>query len=384
MQLIRTEFVQVKEQFSDARRTEICESHEDLTMEDLITEEDMVVTLSQEGYVKAQPVSVYQAQRRGGRGKTATTMKEEDFVEQLTVASSHDTMLCFSNFGKIYWTKVYQFPQAGRTARGKPMNNILNLEVEEKITAMLGVREFDERYVLMATKQGVVKKTPLEQFSRPRAGGIWAINLDEGDKLIGVALTDGNQSAMLFSDAGKAVRFKEKDVRSMGRTARGVRGIRLQEGQIVMSLVIIPETGCDILTVTEHGYGKRTCVSEYREVSRGAQGVMSIQTTERNGNVVRALAVTDQDEIILITNGGVLVRTRASEISRIGRNTQGVRLINLGSNEALIGVQRVDELQEIAGEGLEGEGGAAILASDISALDVAPPAPAEDSEPESE
>jgi DNA gyrase subunit A len=356
MQVIRDELIEMRDQFGDARRTVINDSYADVNIEDLIAEEDMAVTLSAEGYIKAQPVSAYQAQHRGGRGKSATSLKEEDIVEKLVVASTHATMLCFSNLGKVYWKKVYEFPQASRASRGRPINNLLPLENGECITAMLPVRQYDaEQFVFMATSAGVVKKTSLEAFSRPRAGGIIALELDEGDKLIGAALTDGKKEVMLFSDGGKAVRFNETNVRSMGRTARGVRGIRLQPKQKVISLLIVPNNEGQILTATERGYGKRTVVSEYRTVNRGAQGVVSIQTTPRNGKVVSAIWVDDAIQVMLITNGGVLVRTRASEISLVGRNTQGVRLINLGNGESLVGVQPVDEIEGIDDSIIEAE-----------------------------
>lgn len=346
MQVIREELIEMRDQFGDARRTEINDNHLDVNIEDLIAEEDMAVTLSAEGYVKAQPVSAYQAQHRGGRGKAATSLKEEDIIEKLVVSSTHATMLCFSNFGKVYWKKVYEFPQAGRASRGRPINNLLPLEQGEQITAMLPVRQYDEKhFVFMATQAGVVKKVTLEAFSRPRQGGIIALELDEGDKLIAAALTDGSKEVMMFSDAGKAVRFNESNVRAMGRTARGVRGMKLQPKQKVISLLIVPNNEGQILTATERGYGKRTVVSEYRTVNRGAQGVVSIQTTERNGKVVSAIWVEDAKQVMLITNGGVLVRTRASEISLVGRNTQGVRLINLGKDESLVAVQPVDEIE---------------------------------------
>ncbi len=347
MQIIRTELEAIKAEFSDERRTELTASSHDLSIEDLIPETSVVITLSREGYVKAQPVSDYQSQHRGGRGKAATKLKAEDFVEKLAISSSHATIICFSSSGKLYWKKAYEFPQAGRASRGRPINNLLPLEEGEKITAMLSVREFTAgQYVLMATKNGVIKKTALEAYSRPRAGGIIALHLDEGDSLIGVHLTDGTKTIMLFSDAGKAVRFKESQLRPLGRTARGVRGMRLSEGQKVISLLVVNDEEGQILTATEHGYGKRTKVSEYRTVGRGAQGVMSIQTTERNGSVVGALWVTEDKEIMLITDGGVLVRTPVSEISCIGRNTQGVRLINLSEGESLIGIQCVAECSD--------------------------------------
>lgn len=351
MEVIRAELHGIKEQFGDARRTEIIADQLDLSYEDLIAKEDMVVTLSKEGYVKSQPVSDYQAQRRGGRGKSATALKEEDYIDKLAISSSHATMLCFSSTGKVYWKKVYEFPQASRASRGRPINNILPLESGESITAMLPVKEYtDDHFVFMATQKGTVKKTSLEQFSRPRANGIWAIQLDGDDELIGAGLTDGNQQIMLFSDGGKAVRFNEDQVRPMGRTARGVRGIRLVSGQKAISLIINDgETG-QIMTATENGYGKRTKIGEYRQVNRGAQGVMSIQTTERNGNVVAAVWVNDGDDMLLITNGGTLVRTRANEISVIGRNTQGVKLINLTKAEKLLSAKKVPEIETDATE----------------------------------
>ncbi len=345
MQVICDELAEIKQQFGDVRRTEITSSHNDFSIEDLIAEEDMVVTLSSTGYVKSQPVSAYQAQRRGGRGKAAAAVKDEDYIEQLAISSTHATMLCFSSLGKLYWKKVYEFPQAGRASRGRPIVNLLPLEEGETINALLPVREFtDDQYVFMATEMGTVKKTALSAFSRPRANGIRAVDINDGDRLIGVGLTDGTKQIMLFSNGGKAVRFDESNVRPMGRIAKGVRGIRLLEGQRVISLIIVGEQRGHILTATENGYGKRTDVEEYRQVNRGAQGVMSIQTTERNGHVVAAQLVSDADDVMLITDGGTLVRTRASEISVIGRNTQGVRLINLGDEHKLIDVKRIDEL----------------------------------------
>lgn len=344
--VIKEELIQIKEKFGDERRTQIVDASGDIDMEDLIPQEDRVVTLSSEGYIKAQPVADYQAQRRGGRGKAATALKEEDYVEKLVVANSHDYLLCFSNKGQLYWLKVYTLPVAGRNARGRPVNNLLPLEEGEKITAMLGVREFsDHHYVFMATEMGTVKKTALSHFSRPRANGIRAVELDEGDQLINIALTDGNREIMMFSNEGKAVRFHEENVRPMGRGARGVRGMLLQPGQKVVSLIVVENPEIDILTATENGYGKRTPVTEYRFSNRGAQGVMSIQTSARNGQVVAAIPVIASDEIMLITNGGVLVRTRAEEVSQIGRATQGVRLINLSQGEKLVSLERVDPLE---------------------------------------
>ncbi len=346
MQVIRDELVEIKAQFGDVRRTEIMASQEDLTIEDLITEEDVVVTLSHQGYVKYQPISAYQAQRRGGKGKSATHVKDEDFVERLVIASTHDTLLCFSNHGKLYWLKAYQLPLASRISRGKPIINILPLAESEAITAMLPVREYlDNYFVFMATKFGTVKKVPLTAFGRPRSNGIIAIDLDENDRLVGVDITDGSKDIMLFSDAGKVIRFDENLIRSTGRTARGVRGVRLAEEQSVISLVVVSPGGT-ILTATELGYGKRTDIEEYRITGRGGQGVISIQVNERNGKVVRAVQVTDTDEAMLITDQGTLVRFKVSELSIIGRNTQGVRLINVAAGEHVVGMQRIEDIQD--------------------------------------
>ena len=346
MQVIRDELVEMKTQFGDVRRTEIMASQEDLTIEDLITEEDVVVTLSHQGYVKYQPISAYQAQHRGGKGKSATHVKDEDFIERLVIASTHDTLLCFSNHGKLYWLKAYQLPLASRISRGKPIINILPLAENEAINAMLPVREYlDNYFVFMATKFGTVKKVPLTAFGRPRSNGIIAIDLDENDRLVGVDITDGSKDIMLFSDAGKVIRFDENLVRSTGRTARGVRGVRLAEEQSVISLVVV-NPGGTILTATELGYGKRTDIEEYRITGRGGQGVISIQVNERNGKVVRAVQVSDTDEAMLITDQGTLVRFKVSELSIIGRNTQGVRLINVAAGEHVVGMQRIDEIQD--------------------------------------
>jgi len=348
MQVIREELLAIKEQYGDKRRTEIVTTQLDLSMEDLITEEDVVVTLSHAGYAKAQPVSEYRTQKRGGRGKAATAVKEEDFIDKLLIASTHDTILCFSNRGKVYWKKVYELPQAGRNARGKPLVNLLPLEENERITAVLPIREYEaDKYVFMATATGTVKKTSLADFSRPRASGIIAVELLGDDHLVGVAITDGTRDVMLFSSAGKAVRFNEQDVRPMGRTARGVRGIKLGGGQRVIALIIAAEGA--VLTTTENGYGKRTPVSEYPLHGRGGQGVISIQTTERNGKVVGAALVSEEDEVMLITDGGTLIRTAAKGISVLGRNTQGVRLISLGENEKLAGIEPIAE-PELSGD----------------------------------
>ena len=357
MQVIREELVEIKSQFGDVRRTEIMASQEDLTIEDLITEEDVVVTLSHQGYVKYQPISAYQAQRRGGKGKSATHVKDEDFVERLVIASTHDTLLCFSNHGKLYWLKAYQLPLASRISRGKPIINILPLAESEAITAMLPVREYlDDYFVFMATKFGTVKKVPLTAFGRPRSNGIIAIDLDENDRLVGVDITDGSKDIMLFSDAGKVIRFDENLVRSTGRTARGVRGVRLAEDQSVISLVVVSPGGT-ILTATELGYGKRTDIEEYRITGRGGQGVISIQVNERNGKVVRAVQVTDTDEAMLITDQGTLVRFKVSELSIIGRNTQGVRLINVATGEHVVGMQRIEDIQDCSDIDNESESG---------------------------
>ncbi|MCU7804497.1 MAG: DNA gyrase subunit A [Candidatus Thiodiazotropha sp. (ex Lucinoma annulata)] len=349
MEVIRGELLDIREQYGDERRTEIIQNRLDLTLEDLITEEDVVVTLSHAGYAKAQPITTYQAQRRGGKGKIATATKDEDFVDKLFVASTHDTILCFSNMGKVYWLKVYELPQAGRNARGKPIVNLLPLDQDEQINAILPVRDYEaDRYVFMATSSGTVKKTPLEAFSRPRSNGIIAVDLRDGDKLVGVAVTDGEQDILLFSSTGKAVRFSESKVRAMGRTACGVRGIRLEEGHQVVSLIVADEG--DVLTVTENGFGKRTPIKEYPIHGRGGQGVISIQTSERNGNVVGSVQVIDEDEIMMISDGGTLVRNRVSEISQMGRNTQGVIMIRLSKKEKLIGVERIENLETDEGE----------------------------------
>lgn len=346
-QVIQEELQEVKTEFADPRRTEIIEDQSDLCIEDLIPRQDMVVTLSNQGYVKTQTLDMYQAQRRGGRGKSATQVKDEDIITTLLVANSHDTLLCFSDFGKVYWLKVYKLPQASRESRGKPIVNLLPLVENERISAILPVNDFTaEQFVFMATTRGTVKKSSLADFSRPRANGIIAVDLDEGDKLVGVALTDGKQHIMLFSDTGKVIRFEEDDVRAMGRQARGVRGIRLQEDQRVIALIVAGENTSAILTATANGYGKRTELEEYRVTGRGGQGVISIQVTERNGKVVGACQIDENHEVMLITDGGTLVRIRAAEISLVGRNTQGVRLIRLSEGEHLVGLQPIAELDE--------------------------------------
>ncbi|MEZ5591112.1 MAG: DNA gyrase subunit A [Gammaproteobacteria bacterium] len=350
LRVIRDELNEVREQYPEGRRTEIIHDQLDLSLEDLITEEDRVVTLSHAGYAKSQPLTLYRAQRRGGRGRSATRVKDEDFIDKLFVASSHDTILCFSNRGKVYWLKVYDLPQAGPGARGKPMVNLLPLEGNERINAVLPIREFDaQRFVFFATATGTVKKTPLVDYSRPRANGIIAIDLDEGDQLVDVAITNGQFDIMLLNNTGKAIRFKESDVRAMGRSTRGVRGMRLHAEQHIIALLVIDPDAADdsaVLTVTANGYGKRTLVSEYPLYGRGGQGVISIQTSERNGQVIGAVQVSAQDQIMLITDAGTLVRTRVHEISQLGRNTQGVKLISLYGDENLIGVARVDAMED--------------------------------------
>jgi len=356
MAVIREELVKIKEEFGDERRTEILDAHLDLTLEDLISEEEMVVTLSHAGYAKTQQLDTYQAQRRGGKGKSATAMKDEDFIEHLFIANTHDTLLCFSSAGKVYWKKVYELPQGGRAARGKPIVNILPLEEGENINAILAVRDFDaDQYIFMVTASGTVKKTPLEAYSRPRANGIIAVDLKDDDQLISVALTDGQSDIMLFSSNGKVIRFPETDVRSMGRVSRGVRGMRLPEGVDIISMIIAnPEDGA-ILTATEFGFGKRTDLEQYRVQGRGGSGIISIQTSERNGNVVGAVQVQPEHQIMLITDGGTLVRTPVKDVSIVGRNTQGVKLINLTKKEKLVGLERVLEEEDTSESDLEAD-----------------------------
>ncbi|MFO8024023.1 DNA gyrase subunit A [Thiohalophilus sp.] len=345
MQVIRDELTEMRDQYGDERRTEIIASQEDLTIEDLITEEDVVVTLSHEGYAKAQPITAYTSQRRGGKGKAATSVKDEDFIDKLFVASTHDTILCFSSRGKVYWLKVYELPQAGRTARGRPIVNLLPMEEGERINAILPIREYaKDQFIFFATSNGTVKKTPLTDFSRPRASGIIAIELRENDHLIGVELTGGDQDVLLFNNAGKAIRFNEQDVRAMGRSSVGVRGMKLQSDQHVISLIIA--TDGHILTATENGYGKRTGVDDYPRHGRGGQGVKSIQTSERNGAVIGAELVGEEDEMMLITSRGTLVRTKVDEVSIMGRNTQGVKLISLGEGEKLSGIERIAKISD--------------------------------------
>ena len=345
LEVIRNELVAVRDAFGDDRRTEIVQDHSDLTDEDLIPQEEVVVTLSHGGYAKSQPIDAYQAQKRGGRGRSATKVKDEDFIDQLFVANSHDTILCFSSRGKLYWLKVYQVPQASRGSRGKPIINLLPLEPGERINAVLPIREYAEgHFVFMATSGGTVKKTPLTQFSRPRASGIIAIDLRGDDKLVDVAITDGEAEVLLVASHGKAIRFKESDVRPMGRGAAGVRGIKLPEGHEVIGLEIVNE-GL-LLTATENGYGKRTAVDDFPVQGRGGQGVIAIQTTDRNGSTVGAVRVADEDEVMLISSNGTLVRTSVADISIMGRNTQGVRLIRVGSGQRLVGLARIEAIED--------------------------------------
>ena len=374
MEVIREELEQIREQFNDPRRTEITAASGDINLEDLIAQEDVVVTLSHEGYVKYQPISDYEAQRRGGKGKSATKMKEEDFIEKLLVANTHDTILCFSSRGRLYWLKVYQLPQASRGSRGRPIVNILPLNENERITAILPVTAYEEdKFVVMATAGGIVKKIALTEFSRPRSSGIIALNLRDEDELIGVDITDGNNEIMLFSSQGRVVRFSESAVRAMGRLATGVRGIKLaltndlndDETAVeiedvsddnteetldlnidkVVSLVI-PKNDGEILTATQNGYGKRTKLEEYPTKSRNTKGVISIKVSERNGKVVAATQVVDTDQIMLITDAGTLVRTRVSEVSIVGRNTQGVRLIRTSENEHVVSLERICDVDD--------------------------------------
>ena len=358
--IIAAELRSVKEEFGDKRRTELVTVAEDISIEDLIAPQDMVVTFSHGGYVKSQPLADYRAQRRGGRGRQATATKEDDFIERLFVAHSHDYLLCFSNRGRLYWLKVFEVPQGSRASRGKPVVNMFPLEEGEKVTAVVPVKEFDEQhFVFMATAQGTVKKTPLAEFSRPRPSGIIAVNLDEGDYLVGVALTDGSTDVMLFSSEGKAVRFAEDEVRPMGRQATGVRGMRLPEdrSQRVVAMLVAKDESRTVLTATEHGYGKRTPISEYTKHGRGGQGLIAIQTSERNGALVGAVLVEDGDEVMLISTGGVLIRTAVAQIREQGRSTQGVTLIALGEGEKLAGVERIEEHDEDeAGNGSAGAG----------------------------
>jgi DNA gyrase subunit A len=358
--VIHAELLEAKKEFgqegSDTGRRSVIEMNAtELFTEDLITPQDLVVTLSNTGYMKSQPLTEYKAQKRGGRGKAATTTKDEDWISTLFVANTHDTILCFSDRGRLYWLKVWEVPAGSRTSRGKPIINMFPLQAGEKITTILPIKGYVEnQYVFMATRNGVVKKSRLSDFSNPRKGGIIAVDLDEGDILVGAAITHGNEDVMLFSDAGKAVRFDENDVRPMGRTARGVRGMNLAPKQEVISMLVAPNevdaailaaAGMlpSVLTATENGYGKRTPLAEYTRHGRGTKGMIAIQTTERNGKLVAASLVTEVDQIMLITTGGILVRTRISEIREMGRSTQGVTLINVDSGTVLSGLQRIAE-----------------------------------------
>ncbi len=377
MEVIREELEALVAEYADERRTEIQASMQDLTVADLITEEDMVVTISHAGYAKTQPLTDYQAQRRGGKGKSATAMKDEDFIEHLLIANTHDTVLCFTNMGKVYWLKVYEIPPASRASRGRPVVNILPLADDEWISTILPVKEFDpERFIFMATANGTVKKTPLDAFSRPRSTGLIALDIVDGDRLIGATLTNGQDDVMLVTSAGKAIRFNENDVRAMGRTARGVRGVKMDEEVRVISL-IVPQDGGEVLTASEHGYGKKTRVDEFPLRGRGGQGVIAMQCTDRNGQLAGAVQVFEGDDVMLISDRGTLVRTRSGEISSLGRNTQGVMLIRLADEEALVGIARIEEPEEDEAEGEEGAAETTAAAEPDQAAD-APAADADD------
>jgi DNA gyrase subunit A len=350
MTVIREELEIVRAEFSDPRRTQIIESQHDFTVEDLIAEEERVVTISHGGYAKTQPLSDYQAQRRGGMGKSATAVKDEDFVEHLLIASTHMTVLCFTNTGKVYWLKVYQIPVAGRNSRGRPVINLLPLDDGERINSILPVEEYrDDQFVIMATANGTVKKTALSQYSNPRKVGLRAVDLVDGDHLVGTAVVDDSNDVMLFSSEGKAVRFAGTDVRAMGRVSKGVRGMRLSAEHRVISMVI-PEANGYLLTVCDNGYGKRTSTVEFPTKGRGGKGMIAIQASDRNGPLVGATQLFDGDEIMLISDQGTMVRTRGDEVSVVGRNTQGVRIIRLKENENLVGLARIAEPDEIEGE----------------------------------
>jgi DNA gyrase subunit A len=354
--IISEEMLRIKTEFGDARRSMIEPNAIDLNTEDLIAPQDMVVTMSHAGYVKSQPLSEYRAQKRGGRGKQAISMKEDDWIETLFIANTHDHILCFSNRGRVYWVKVYEVPQGSRNSRGRPIVNMFPLQDGEKINVVLPVREFSaDRYVFLGTSLGTVKKTPLEAFSRPLKKGIIAVNLDEGDFLIGAAITDGQHDVMLFSDSGKAVRFDENDVRPMGREARGVRGMQLEDGQQVIAMLVAGDENQSVLTATENGFGKRTPIGEYTRHGRGTKGMIAIQTSERNGKVVAATLVDADAEIMLITTSGVLIRTRVSEVREMGRATQGVTLISLDEGTRLSGLQQVAETDADTEAEAEGE-----------------------------
>ena len=342
--IIAAELNEVKQQFGDKRRSEIVVNGQEMSMEDLIAAEEVVVTMSHTGYIKYQPIADYRAQKRGGRGKQATAMKEDDFIDTLFIANTHDYVLCFSNKGRVYWVKVYEIPQGSRASRGKPIVNLLQMQPNEKISAVLPVKNFaDDKYVFFSTSDGVVKKTALSDFSNPRKAGIIAIALDEGDNLIGVAQTDGKCDVMLFSNEGKAVRFEEGDVRSTGRDTRGVRGMNLSKGGKVIAMLVAEDEQQSVLTATERGYGKRTSIVEYTRHGRGTQGMIAIQTSSRNGKVVAAVLVRPEDEIMMITTGGVLIRTKVKQIREMGRSTQGVTLINLDEGSKLSGLQKIVE-----------------------------------------
>jgi DNA gyrase subunit A len=374
MGLIKDELIQIRDEYGDERRSEIVASQEDLTMEDLITPQEMVVTLSNGGYAKTQPLSDYQAQRRGGRGRSASAVKEEDFIEKLLVTNSHDTLLCFSDRGKVYWLRTFQIPIASRAARGRPVVNILPLGEGERITAMLPIEGYGEdQFIFMATANGTVKKTPLMDFARPRSSGLIAIELEDDNTLIGASVTDGASDVMLFSSGGRAIRFKEQDVRAMGRSARGVRGIKLRASEAVISL-IIPNAEGTLLLASEKGYGKRTPVEEFSVIGRGGQGVISMKLSERNGSLVGVAQVGSGFEVLLISDQGTMVRTRVDEVSTLGRNTQGVRLINLSEGESLVGLASFDEpeLDELEGDAEEGAEDGATVASDELDLSAAP------------
>jgi DNA gyrase subunit A len=346
-QMIVEELAAIRQQFGDKRRSEIVHNAQDLSLEDLITPQDVVVTLSHTGYIKSQPLEEYRSQRRGGRGKQAAATKEDDFIDKMFVANTHDYILCFSSLGQVYWLKVYEVPQGSRTSRGKPIVNLFPLSEGEKINAILPVKEFDENhFVFMATAMGTVKKTALVEFSNPRKSGIIAINLDEGDYLIGAEVTNGTQDIVLVSNGGKAVWFDEEDVRAMGRNTRGVRGMKITKDQQVLSLLVAENDQQTVLVATENGFGKRTVLADFRHSGRGTQGVKAIAISERNGMVVAARLVNDEDEIMLITTGGVLIRTRVKEIRELGRATQGVTLINLGDGEKLSGLEKVVETDD--------------------------------------
>jgi DNA gyrase subunit A len=346
-QIIGAELAAIRVQYNDKRRSEIILQTADINLEDLIAREDMVVTMSHGGYVKRQPMDDYHTQKRGGRGKKAADIKEDDFVDHLFIANTHDFILCFSNRGRVYWLKVYEVPEGTRTSRGKPIVNLFPLEEGEKITAVLPVKEFDEQhFVFMATAMGTVKKTPLTDFSNPRKAGIIAVGLDDGDYLIGVAITDGSCDVMLFSDAGKAVRFEEGDVRPMGRNARGVRGMMLEDGQSVISMLVAQGETLNVLTATENGFGKRTPITEYTKHGRGTKGMIAISTSERNGKVVGAVLVEPDDEVMLISTGGVMIRTPVQHVRETSRSAQGVTLINLDEGTKLASIEKVIETEE--------------------------------------